>query len=761
LTTLPDWFQKLTGLQTLDLSYNNLTTLPDWFQKLTGLRYIDISYNSFQTLPLELLPFLQKLQVSTDNVLIADVGKEFIEQGWEAIEQHYIETSKKSYAPNVPYIAELKVMIIGNGGSGKTCISKALKNNNYNHPDHTEEPATVGIELRNIEHDFGGEKWLLRMWDLGGQAAYAATQTMFMTDETLYLVVVDARTETKPDIYLHYIQALVPNASTDDLDKKLSPPVIMVINKIDENNWFGLNKHHLKSVYSQVQDDIVRFSCVTKRAEHEAELFAAIEKILLDTKDPYGFRKKQWGSKWLAVRRTLMEHLSRNNASYISKDQYEKMCDDEGELTEKARKFILTGCVNLGMVFAPIAQDENACTDWIMHAQWITRGINKIFKLEPANSYERSRLHAYMQNNENEDTYNPDETIAILGALKDGNLAFEENGKFIIPALLPEAPPKDDLNKFPEKSEYSEWQMPKDDDDDQQSSEIRFRYPFLHPKIKQVFMVELYRKDKNPILYKYGACWYQDNVRVVMKEDGNDLVFYLKCENAENSRAYEKLCEVQKYIQTEMNYLHKKFKINKGEMLHIFRTDTNGKRFAEYPNEHLKTLHWKMKVTTVPLPSIERTISVERILKGSNEAQTKEELKKTKEKGDTINIYNEITAKVENGGSIAIDAAITGKGTAVVHKVSINDVIKEVQTATSKINQMDELSKTEKNDLIILLNQLLEATKAAAEEEDENKKAQCKSIFEKFKEKLGKHGEKVAKVIEVLSQCAIIAGVLK
>ena len=757
LTDLPPWIEKLTGLQQLDISSNKLTKLPDGIQKLTNLQFISIQKNPFQTLPIVLLPFLQKLKVSTYDVQIDDVSEELIAQGWQTVEQYYVKKSKELQKPAVSYLAELKVMIIGDGSSGKSCISKVLKEKQYSH--NPEEPSTVGIELKNINHSFRDEQWLLRLWDLGGQAAYAATQTMFMTKDTLYLVVADARTEKQPDIYLQYIKALVPNTSSDSLEKKeekCSPPVIMVINKVDENEWFGLNKHHLQSVYPDVQDDIVRFSCVKDHEKHEIELFNAIEKVLYHPKDLYGFRRKQWPNEWLAVRKTLMEHLmiKDKTATYIRKDSYDKMCKG---LSAKESEIILTGCDDLGMVFAPIAKNKNASTDWIMHAEWVTKGINKLFKLKPADSYGKSELYDHMNNNENGNRYSRDETDAILGSLKDANLAFEETGKFVIPALLPEDPPKDSLNKFPEKSEYSEWQMPQDENEDPQRSEIRFRYPFLHPKVKQIFMVELYRKRKNPILCKYGACWYHDDVRVVMKEDGNDLVFYLKYENEEKSRAYENLCEVQRNIQQEMKWLHNEFKINNGEMLHVFRTGAKGECFAEYSNKDLHTLLHEMKVHEVPLPSIRKKLLVEKILRGSNEAMLKEELQKNRNKGDKIvkNVFNKNNITYMSGCNNSNFSTTQLVGDENVVTTNTNQVVSaEVKEAKARINALDELDVKQKEDLIKFLDDVC----TAVEENDEKKKQTCESSFKEIIKTLGKHA---SKVVEKLAQFATIAVFVK
>jgi|GEM_PF-7000384 len=96
LGTLPDWLQNLTNLKILLICNNELTVLSDWLQNLTNLKKLDISDNHFQTIPLSLLPLLQKLNVSTQNVEIFGVPEEIVKQGWLSIEQYYNAITKKS-----------------------------------------------------------------------------------------------------------------------------------------------------------------------------------------------------------------------------------------------------------------------------------------------------------------------------------------------------------------------------------------------------------------------------------------------------------------------------------------------------------------------------------------------------------------------------------------------------------------------------------------------------------------------------------------
>jgi hypothetical protein len=372
---------------------------------------------------------------------------------------------------------------------------------------------------------------------------------------------------------------------------------------------------------------LIRFSCAKYNEDHEKNLFEAINDILFDD-EKYNFRSKQWPQSWRDVRNTLMNHLTKNSNTYITKKEYDNICKVLGlSLDEGAT--ILAGCNTKGMVFSPIAKNSNSSIDWIMHPYWITEGINCLFGLYRAVSYDAKNIYSHMEK-QKKHSYSRDETNAILNMLAEKELVFKhKSGKIFIPALLPNNLPDD----FP-KDDYSKWNLPKDGKG--KNSEIRFRYLFLHPIVKQVFMVKLYMDNKEPILYNYGACWYhKDNqndkgVRIIMMEEANELAFYLQDENNRqaNTNPYENLCAAQKWIQHEMEILHKENKIQNCTLFHMFRTidkkndNTEELCSDEYSNDDLKTL-FAMGDDTITLPKIHRKLSIAEILKGWNPPQTK------------------------------------------------------------------------------------------------------------------------------------------
>ncbi|MDR0373114.1 MAG: leucine-rich repeat domain-containing protein [Nitrososphaerota archaeon] len=682
LGALPDWIQKLTNLQTLNIDGNNLGALPDGIQKLTNLRTLNIGRNNFQTLPPSLLPFLQKIHVPTYNVIIADVPKEVVTLGWAAIEQHYAEGDQKDLS-----LAELKVMIIGAGSSGKSCISKALEDNDYEHND--KEPSTVGIELREIKHTFQGVEWVLRMWDFGGQEAYAAAQTLFMTEQTLYIVVADGRTENRPDPYIHYINTFAPTS-----------PIIIIINKIDENERADLNRplYLDKRMYLDVHHGIIKFSCVENRKTHVDKLFKEIETVLL-TKE-YGLQVS-WKPRWLAVKNDLSTVLTKEK--YIDIRKYNEICDKH-KLPQDVRETVRTLCKNRGEISSYKNEDSCPPIDCIMNPKWVTEGINYLFKLPHGGFYKTSNIYHHM-----EKQYSKDEATAILTMLKYENLAFEvppsDNcppGQFFIPALLQNEP-----SNFPQSHEYIEQIIT----DDRQpgkvmnNREFRFRYPFLHPIVKQTFMVKLYSVNNKINAYRNGVYWKHkgEGACVVMMEERDDLAFYLQGNSA------KELQDVQTWIQNRMEDIHESKGIKNYELWHVFHTkDKNGnKRTKQYSNEDLHTFS-EYRIEKIPLQGIQHGPSVTEILKDWTPPHNE---KGQNTKGDTHNYYyaphtevrNSPNAKTNVGNQNMIDSQYSelqdflNQFLATQNKSSENPVAEKekIELTEKEIDDIREIIRTQ------------------------------------------------------------------
>jgi len=76
------------------------------------------------------------------------------------------------------YIYEAKLLIIGEGGAGKTSLCRKLQHTDAEMPK--EHETTRGIEVQPWEFPLAnGQRFRLNIWDFGGQEIYHATHQFF------------------------------------------------------------------------------------------------------------------------------------------------------------------------------------------------------------------------------------------------------------------------------------------------------------------------------------------------------------------------------------------------------------------------------------------------------------------------------------------------------------------------------------------------------------------------------------------------------
>jgi internalin A len=187
LSTLPVEVGKLTALQTLSLFNNQLSTLPVEVGKLTELQDLFLFNNQLSTLPVEVGKLTELQDLFLRNNPLQTPPPEIVSQGIPAI-LAYLQTLQQ--APVERF--EAKVILIGEGGMGKTSLLRNLQGK-----DFVERlPVTHGIEIAPLyaPHPHHSQQHItLYTWDFGGQDIYQATHQFFLTQRSVYLLLWNAR----------------------------------------------------------------------------------------------------------------------------------------------------------------------------------------------------------------------------------------------------------------------------------------------------------------------------------------------------------------------------------------------------------------------------------------------------------------------------------------------------------------------------------------------------------------------------------------
>jgi len=246
-------------------------------------------------------------------------------------------------------IDEVKVILAGPSGAGKTTLIRRLLDDRFRH----DSESTHGIAVRAWDVNVQGDPVRLHVWDFGGQELMHATHQLFFTPRALYLLVLDARRDGDADQWLRMIEMFGGDA-----------PVIIALNK-SSDTAARFDRRTLQQRYVNIRE-FVETDCRTGAGI--AELRSAIEREVqrlpwLHTPVP---------TSWLAVK----EQLARFPAPDLSLQHYRQLCaasqiDDEGD-----RETLLQVLHDLGTVIH--FEDPGLRHRLIVDPAWLVNSIYAI-----------------------------------------------------------------------------------------------------------------------------------------------------------------------------------------------------------------------------------------------------------------------------------------------------------------------------------------------------------------------------------------------
>ena len=223
LKNLPSKVKNLKKLQTLDIRQNRFSEIPLKVLKSLKLINLNISENTIQEVPPQIgellhlqtlllrnnsikeLPFeLSQLRdlnyLNLDgNPLNSDLKAAYAE-GLEAVFT-YLKTKKEKQV----VLNEAKIILVGEGEVGKTCLMDALEDL----PWQVHE-STHGIKIRPIFVTAPDETTQITLngWDFGGQRVYRPTHQLFFSPNAVYLVVWKPRAGTQQGMVTEWIRLI-------------------------------------------------------------------------------------------------------------------------------------------------------------------------------------------------------------------------------------------------------------------------------------------------------------------------------------------------------------------------------------------------------------------------------------------------------------------------------------------------------------------------------------------------------------------------
>ncbi|WP_100900079.1 leucine-rich repeat domain-containing protein [Nostoc flagelliforme] len=259
LSSLPPEISQLSNLTTLFLENNQLSSLPPEISQLSDLALLFLENNQLSSLPPEIGQLCDLIELNLDKNPLTSPPPEIVEQGTQAILTYLRERLQDSQRQWIS-----KLLIVGEGGVGKTSLLRALRGEKFD----TQESTTHGIEIKwlDLSHPSkAGTTMHLKTWDFGGQEIYHATHQFFLTNRSLFLLAWNARLgfeQGKLYYWLDTIKALAPES-----------PILLVATHIDERDA-DLPLKELRDKYPQIVEHYKISSKISRGVEELRQAIA-------------------------------------------------------------------------------------------------------------------------------------------------------------------------------------------------------------------------------------------------------------------------------------------------------------------------------------------------------------------------------------------------------------------------------------------------------------------------------------------------------
>jgi internalin A len=360
LEELPDSIGQLTQLQHLSISGNQLTGLPDSIGQLTRLENLYLDNNQLTELPAAIknLKLLRGLYLHGNNAL--NLPKEVLGPTWisisaetlpanpSAILEYYLRVRGEPRPLN-----EAKLILVGRGAVGKTSLVNRLI-----HDTFKDEKKTEGIKITEWGLVLNGDENVrLNVWDFGGQEIMHATHQFFLTQRSLYLLVLNGR-EGGEDADAEYWLKLIESFGGDS-------PVIIVLNKIQEHP-FDVNRHALQQKYPAIRE-FIKTDC------EDGTGLEKLRKAIERETDRLENLRDAFPASWFSIK----DRLGRMKKNFLSFDEYRKECARLGEEDTQAQESLAFYLHRLGIALN-YKEDARLKDTHVLNPHWLTNGIYKI-----------------------------------------------------------------------------------------------------------------------------------------------------------------------------------------------------------------------------------------------------------------------------------------------------------------------------------------------------------------------------------------------
>ncbi|MBW4473355.1 MAG: leucine-rich repeat domain-containing protein [Stenomitos rutilans HA7619-LM2] len=524
LTRVPESLGSLSKLTQLYLFQNQLTSVPGWIAQLVRLERLDLNDNALTDLPAFLteLPHLQALllhgnePLGLSDEILGPTDREISEGATPASPQAILDYYFRIQAERQP-LNEAKLILVGYGNVGKTSLVNRLLHQTFD-PDSKK---TEGIQITPWQlrlHDT--EDITLHVWDFGGQEIMHSTHQFFLTERSLYLLVLNGRQgheDTDAEYWLELIQSFGGNS-----------PVLVVLNKVQEHP-FDVNRSALRQKFPNIREFIAT-DCHTQQGLDQLQ--AAIERET----DQLEHLRAPFPASWVAIKQRLTD--MREN--YISFEQFRHVCQQDGETNRSAQDSLAIHLHSLGIALN-YKDDPRLRDTHVLNPHWVTRGIYQLLNAHTLADTKGDLAIACLTQILDQTAYPPERHGFLLELMRKFELCVrfpEEEGRYLIPDLL-------DKQQPPIAEDF----------DVAECLNFRYEYPILPEGLLPRFIVRTHVLSTPQDRWRTGVMLTLEGNRALVKADRVDRCVTISINGTLNSR--RRLLAVIRY---DFDRIHSSFK---------------------------------------------------------------------------------------------------------------------------------------------------------------------------------------------------------
>lgn len=474
----------LKNLIVLNLGGNQISDISS-LRNLKNLNEIGLTSNQIKKLPEWILDFNLDILYdgkSNDNIIqildnpIESPPIEIVKKGHDEIIKYFSDLEKQGK----DYLYEAKLLIVGDGGAGKTSLAWKMKELDSGMPkegdDRTKGIDIQALPIQNLQKP--ELPFLMNVWDFGGQGYYHSTHQFFLTKRSLYVLLNNTRiNKTDFNDWLQTISLFSDNS-----------PVILVENEVGEAkselDLRGLQQHFDNILYVRIAD-------ISNTTDGRLEKLIQDIQIEIQRLPHIG---SELPKQWVKVRESLQE-VAKTKA-YITDKEFYKICEQHN-ITEKEAIQRLGGLFHDLGIFLYFRKDKVLKRTVILQNAWATKGVytildddlvrsqNGYFTIEQADKIWKNTPYEEMQ----------DELVCLMEKFRlCYRIPYSSPDAYISPNLLPV-----------EKPDYTWIQN--------QNLIIYFDYEFMPKGLLGMFIVELHRyvKDIKKLAWRNGCIFNHQN----------------------------------------------------------------------------------------------------------------------------------------------------------------------------------------------------------------------------------------------------------